>query len=191
MIKNLNSLFLGCAIKFIDLFLHRNFSEKGTLSLFLLDVKSVISKQHITELAETFLKGSENYLIDVKVSASNKIAVLIENDQHVAIQDCINLSRHIEHSLDREQEDFELEVSSPGIDQPFRHERQYLKYQGQEVEIKLRNGMKYKGLLSLPEKNVVSVEAVKSKTSKKTTIPTEPLRFSLNEILETKLVIKF
>jgi ribosome maturation factor RimP len=151
----------------------------------------VISKQHIIELAESFLEGSENYLIDVKVSASNKIAVLIENDQHVAIQDCINLSRHIEHSLDREQEDFELEVSSPGIDQPFRHERQYLKYTGQEVEVKLRNGMKYKGLLSLPEKNVISVEAVKSKTSKKTPIPTEPLRFSLNEILETRLVIKF
>ena len=91
----------------------------------------VISKQHITDLAESFLKDSENYLIDIKVSASNKISVLIENDQHVAIQDCINLSRHIEHSLDREQQDFELEVSSPGIDQPFRHERQDRKYSGQ------------------------------------------------------------
>lgn len=171
--------------------MHRNISERGTLSLFLLDVKSVIKKQRIQELAETFLKDSENYLIDVKVSTSNKISVLIENDQHVAIQDCINLSRHIEHSLDREQEDFELVVSSPGIDQPFRHERQYLKYNGQEVEIKLRNGMKYIGILSLPEKNVVSVDPVTSKTSKKTTIPNDSLRFNIHDILETKLVIKF
>ena len=151
----------------------------------------MISKQHIVSLAESFLSDSENYLIDVKVSASNKIAVLIENDQHVAIQDCINLSRHIEHSLDRELEDFELEVSSPGIDQPFRHERQYLKYNGQEVEVKLRNGMKYIGTLSLPEKNKISLQPSKTKASKKTNIPTEPMRFSLDDILETRLVIKF
>jgi len=151
----------------------------------------VITKQHITALAESFLKDSGNYLIDVKVSASNKIAVLIENDQHVAIQDCINLSRHIEHSLDREQEDFELEVSSPGIDQPFRHERQYLKYAGQEVEIKLRNGLKHKGILSLQAGNAISLMPSKSKTSKKINIPSEPVTFSLNDILETRLVIKF
>ena len=151
----------------------------------------VISKQHITDLAESFLKGSENYLIDVKVSASNKISVLIENDQHVAIQDCINLSRHIEHSLDREQEDFELEVSSPGIDQPFRHERQYLKYSGQTVEIKLRNGIKHKGTLSLSSGDSISLLPTKSTSSKKTNTPAEPVNFSLNDILETRLVIKF
>jgi len=151
----------------------------------------VISKQHITDLAESFLMDSENYLIDVKVSASNKISVLIENDQHVAIQDCINLSRHIEHSLDREQQDFELEVSSPGIDQPFRHERQYHKYAGQEVEIKLRNGLKHKGILSLQPENAISLMPSKSKSSKKTSIPAEPVHFSLNDILETRLVIKF
>ncbi len=151
----------------------------------------VISKQHITELAESFLKGSENYLIDVKVSASNKISVLIENDQHVAIQDCINLSRHIEHSLDREQEDFELEVSSPGIDQPFRHERQYHKYSGQTVEIKLRNGIKHKGTLSLSSGDSISLLPTKSTSSKKINTPAEPVNFSLNDILETRLVIKF
>jgi ribosome maturation factor RimP len=151
----------------------------------------VISKQHITDLAESFLKGSENYLIDVKVSASNKISVLIENDQHVAIQDCINLSRHIEHSLDREQEDFELEVSSPGIDQPFRHERQYRKYSGQTVEIKLRNGIKHKGTLSLSTGDSISLLPTKSTSSKKTNTPAEPVNFSLNDILETRLVIKF
>jgi ribosome maturation factor RimP len=151
----------------------------------------VISKQHITDLAESFLKGSENYLIDVKVSASNKISVLIENDQHVAIQDCINLSRHIEHSLDREKEDFELEVSSPGIDQPFRHERQYRKYSGQTVEIKLRNGIKHKGTLSLSSGDSISLLPTKSTSSKKINTPAEPVNFSLNDILETRLVIKF
>ena len=151
----------------------------------------MISKQHITDLADSFLKDSENYLIDVKVSASNKISVLIENDQHVAIQDCINLSRHIEHSLDREQEDFELEVSSPGIDQPFRHERQYRKYSGQTVEIKLRNGIKHKGTLSLSTGDSISLLPTKSTSSKKTNTPAEPVNFSLNDILETRLVIKF
>ena len=107
----------------------------------------MIRKEHIVELSEAFLKDSANYLIDVNVRSGNRISIFIENDEHVSIKDCIALSKHIESQLDREQQDFELEVSSPGIDSPFRHERQYLKYVGKEIEILMSNGEKFSGEL--------------------------------------------
>jgi len=152
----------------------------------------MIQKNHIVKLAETFLEGSQNYLIDVKVSSSNRISVLIENDQHVSIQDCIALSRHIEHSLDREQEDFELEVSSPGIDQPFRHLRQYIKYAGHPIELKLKDGRKVTGLLESADAKAVHIKPDIPKKSKKNPNPEEGLSpvYAQDDILETRLIIK-
>lgn len=164
------------------------------MSLFLFLNSRMIKKDQIIKLAEQFLKDSENYLIDVKVSSTNKIMVLIENDSHVSISDCIALSRHIEHSLDREQEDFELEVSSPGIDQPFRILRQYKKYMGQEVDVKLRDGMKHQGMLTDANESTISIIASKlkrNKNNKNQPSDVNPeMSFQLKDILETRLVIK-
>jgi ribosome maturation factor RimP len=154
----------------------------------------MVKKDQIIKLAEQFLADSENYLIDVKVSSTNKIMVLIENDNHVSISDCIALSRHIEHSLDREQEDFELEVSSPGIDQPFKSIRQFKKYIGQEVDIKLRDGLKHQGKLVTANESAISIIASKEKRNKN--IKNQPsgenpsMSFQMKDILETRLVIK-
>jgi ribosome maturation factor RimP len=152
----------------------------------------MITKAQIKELAERFLEGTPNYLIDVKVSSSNRISVLIENDEHVSIQDCIALSRHIEHSLDREQEDFELEVSSPGIDQPFRHLRQYAKYAGRQIELKLKDGRKVTGLLESADAKSVHIKPDIPKKSKKTPNPEEGIFpvYAQDDILETRLIIK-
>ena len=164
------------------------------MSLFLFLISRMIKKDQIIKLAEQFLAGSENYLIDVKVSSTNKIMVLIENDNHVSISDCIALSRQIEHSLDREQEDFELEVSSPGIDQPFRSIRQFMKYMSQDVEVKLRDGMKHKGKLTAANETQISIIAAKEKKSKNNkNQPSDvnpEMTFQMKDILETRLVIK-
>jgi ribosome maturation factor RimP len=156
----------------------------------------MISKERIVDLAQSFLEGSTNYLIDVRVSSTNKILVFIENDVNVSIQDCIQLSKHIEHSLDREMEDFELEVSSPGIDQPFRNMRQYKKYCGKEVDVLLKNGEKMKGLLSKVEETSIEIEPSSSKKSvKKATSENNKDKnknvFLLNDIKETRLHINF
>lgn len=181
-----------CHFNSLLYFCRRLKKEKGTASPFFVQDPVMISKSQIIQLAESFLSGSENYLIDVKVSPSNKIIVHIENDQHVSITDCIQLSRHIEHSLDREQEDFELEVSSPGIDQPFRHIRQYLKYLGKEVDVKLRSGIKIAGTLEAADAHRIQI--LEAPTSKKKTKITHPddLRhqIAMSDILETRLVIK-
>jgi ribosome maturation factor RimP len=152
----------------------------------------MIQRNQIIQLAESFLKGTENYLIDVKVSSTNRISVLIENDQHVSIQDCIALSRHIEHSLDREKEDFELEVSSPGIDQPFKHIRQYVKYAGQAVELKMKDGRKVTGILVSADEKSVHIQPDIPKKTKKNPNPELGISpvYALDEILETRLIIK-
>jgi ribosome maturation factor RimP len=155
----------------------------------------MISKERIVNLAQSFLEGSTNYLIDVKVSPTNKILVFIENDVNVSIQDCIQLSKHIEHNLDREAEDFELEVSSPGIDQPFKNVRQYHKYNGKEVDVLLKNGEKYKGFLKKVEDSKIELQisASKKSTKKNTTEKIESNKnvFLFNEIKETRLYINF
>lgn len=156
----------------------------------------MIQKKSIVALAEDFLEGSENYLIDVLVSTSNKIRVFIDNDDHVSIQDCIALSRHIESLLDREKEDFELEVSSPGIDQPFKHVRQYMKYIGKPVEILKLDGIKLSGVLDkMGNEELIILPAKQEKNHKKVKQTSqndnEPVSVLLREIKETRPVIIF
>ncbi len=156
----------------------------------------MINKNTLINLVEDYLKESDNYLIDVLISSSNKIRVFIENDEHVSIKDCIALSRHIESNLDREKEDFELEVSSPGIDQPFKSIRQYRKYIGKAVEILLNDGDKLKGeLADCDEVEVSFLSQINKKGNKnlKQTlhIDNKPTKISLNDIKETKLIIVF
>ena len=102
----------------------------------------MISTALIREIAENKLRENESFLVDVIISPTNKIRVTIDNFQGVSIQECVSVSRFIENQLDREAEDFELEVSSPGLDQPFKVLQQYQKYLGREVEIKFFEGKK-------------------------------------------------
>lgn len=156
----------------------------------------MIRKETIVQLVDEFIKDSANYLIDVQVSTSNKIRVYIENDEHVSIQDCIAISKHIESNLDREKEDFELEVSSPGIDQPFKKQRQYQKYQGKDVELLLNSGEKTQGKLLGLEDGVISIIPFQGKDKKKNkTIKiitdNQSISFPQDQVRETRLIIVF
>ena len=156
----------------------------------------MIRKETIVRLVDEFIKDSANYLIDVQVSTSNKIRVYIENDEHVSIQDCIAISKHIESNLDREKEDFELEVSSPGIDQPFKKQRQYQKYQGKDVELLLNSGEKTQGKLLGLEDGVISIIPLLGKDKKKNkTIKiitdNQSISFPQDQVRETRLIIVF
>lgn len=171
--------------------------KRGHRPFFLLFGPTVISKEHIAALAGAFLEGTGNYLIDVKVRPSNRIVVYIENDDtHVAIKDCIALSRYIEQQLDRNREDFELEVSSPGIDQPFRDLRQYRKYLGKAVEVKLLNGEVRNGVLDQAGADMIRLRPDPGKKKKKPTgASAEPttgiLELPMKEVKETRLKLIF
>jgi ribosome maturation factor RimP len=93
---------------------------------------------------ETLLKAAlaehpSLFLIELKVGADNSVRVILDGDQGVTLQDCMNVSRAIEHQLDREEEDFSLEVASAGVGAPLQSKRQYIKNIGRKLKVELTN----------------------------------------------------
>ena len=109
----------------------------------------MIQKQEIIDLVDQFLLStdSESFLIDVTVSRDNKIVVTLDNDEAIDIDECVALNQYIEGHLDRDKEDFELEVGSAGLTAPLRTLRQYAKFEGETMEVLLRDGHKLRGVL--------------------------------------------
>jgi ribosome maturation factor RimP len=154
----------------------------------------MIEKSIVEEIVNDFLKDSENYLVSIEVKPDSTIVVEIDNDQAVSLDDCIALSRFIESRLDRDKEDYELEVGSSGISQPFKLLRQYKKNRGKEVETLLKNGEKYTGILKEAGDNqfILTVEKkVKPEGAKRKITIEEDMHFIYNEIKYTKNIIRF
>jgi ribosome maturation factor RimP len=154
----------------------------------------MIEREKIVELVEDKLASSDNYLVDVIVKQGNLIVVEIDSDQAVGIDDCVELSRYLESQLNREEEDFELEVGSAGITSPFKIHRQYSKNVGNEVEVLLKSGVKLTGMLkSADEKGItLSVEKkVKPEGAKRKITMEEEQRYTYDEIKYTKYLIRF
>jgi ribosome maturation factor RimP len=112
----------------------------------------MIEKNHIEKLINEFINGTGIFLVAVKASSANRIIVLADTMKDITIDQCAAIHRHLEKSLDRETEDFELQVSSPGLDMPFAVIEQYHKNEGKKVEVTDNDGTKYSGVL----KNVTS-----------------------------------
>lgn len=154
----------------------------------------MIEKSVVKQLVEEKLASSENYLVDVIVRPDNSIVVEIDNDEAVDIDDCAELSRYIEEHLDRDVEDYELEVGSAGITSPFKVLRQYLKNVGNEVEALLRNGVKLTGTLKAADEEgiVLTVEKqVKPEGAKRKITVQEDLSYKYDEIKYTKYLLRF
>lgn len=119
----------------------------------------MIDKKTVKEIAEKWLEDKEYFLVDVEVSKDNCVVVEIDHADGVWIEDCADLSRFIEEHISREDEDYELEVGSAGLGQPFKVPQQYQNFIGQEVEVHNADGIKVKGLLKSVDGNefVVSV----------------------------------
>ena len=104
-------------------------------------------KEYIKGLVEEFIKGTGLFLVAVKVSSANRITILADKNEGITIDECVAIHRHIENNLDREKEDFELQVSSPGLDLPFGVIEQYYKNEGRRVEVTDNDGTKLTGTL--------------------------------------------
>ena len=107
----------------------------------------MIDRQKVVELAGEWLADKEYFLVDVIITKDDKITVEIDHAEGVWIEDCAELSRHIESGLSRDSEDYELEVGSAGLGQPFKVVQQYRNHIGLEVEVLGKDGKKYKGIL--------------------------------------------
>jgi ribosome maturation factor RimP len=155
----------------------------------------MITKQQIEQLAEEKLKGSSFFIVDVKVLPGNRIEVYVDGENGIGIKDCVELSRYIEKSLDREAEDFSLEVSSPGATTPLKIGRQYLKHIGRDLEVTLNNGEKIEGTLVETDGKEELVLETTSRENKpigkgKITV-TRTHKIRLPEIKESKIKLKF
>lgn len=148
----------------------------------------MIDKDAIQREVESVLEGTDKFVVEIKVKAGNRITILLDSDTDIAIDDCIAVTRHIESVYDRETEDYELTVSSAGIDQPIKMLRQYTKNIGREVEVTFTDGTVFSGNLIAADKDKISVYR-KTKVKKVETEETKEIL--LTEIKHTKEVISF
>jgi len=159
----------------------------------------VINAKKIQFLAEEFLEGTSAFLVDVKVASGNVIRISLENDDRTSITDCVALSRHIEGSFDREEEDFSLDVGSPGLDQPLKVLRQYLKIVGKQIAVNPIEGKKLEGELVSVEEDEGEFVGLVLKTREKKRIEgrkatewvDEEHQFQAGELEWTKVIISF
>ena len=107
----------------------------------------MIDKQQVIDLTNEWLADKEYFLVDVVISKDDKITVEIDHAEGVWIEDCAELSRHIENGLNGEADDYELEVGSAGLGQPFKVVQQYQNHIGLEVEVLTKDGKKLKGIM--------------------------------------------
>lgn len=154
----------------------------------------MIEKSVVRKLVDEWLDGKDYFLTDLTISPDDRIVVEIDHKEGVWIEDCVALSRYIEDRLDRDQEDFELEVGSAGIGQPFKVLRQYEIHQGESVEVLTTDGRKLTGTLSgvTPEQFTLTVqEKVRPEGKKRPILMDRDITFSYDEVKTTKYVIKF
>lgn len=153
----------------------------------------MINKEQITEIIEQFI-SEPIFLVDVAVRPGNIIVVEIDSDENIGIDDCVTLSRKIESQLDRETEDFELEVGSAGITSPFKVLRQYCKNIGKDVEVLTKDGRKIVGVLkSCNDEGFVLMvtKKVKPEGAKKKIEVQEEIPFAYDDVKYTKYQINF
>jgi len=154
----------------------------------------MIDVSKVRQLAEEWLAGREYFLVDAQVDADNRIVVEIDHKDGVWIDDCCDLSRHIEEGLDRDVEDFELEVGSAGISQPFKVVQQYVNAVGEEVELLCGDGRKLKGVMKGADEDGFVVE-LKEKQAvegrKRPQLVAVERRFGYGDVKWVKAVIRF
>jgi ribosome maturation factor RimP len=154
----------------------------------------MIDKERIRRLMAEKLVASADYLVDVQVKPGNMVVVEVDNDQGISIETCAELNRYIRANIPHEEEDYELEVGSPGLTAPFKVLRQYAKYIGREVECLLKTGEKRRGILKSADECgiVLAVEtSVKPAGARQKQTIVEEKTYEYDEIKYTKYVISF
>jgi ribosome maturation factor RimP len=147
----------------------------------------MVEKQTIQGYVKEFMKGTGLFLVTVKVSSSNRITVLADKNEGITIDECAAIHRHLEKSLDRDKEDFELQVSSPGLDMPFAVIEQYLKNENRRVEVIDNEGSKYIGKLKNVTDGGFEIETelkIKGKTKE-----LKDISFNFDQIKSTRAIL--
>ncbi|QAA81998.1 ribosome assembly cofactor RimP [Aequorivita sp. H23M31] len=152
-------------------------------------------REKVEELLENALEKNKSlFLIDLNISAENQIRVILDGDNGVTVEDCVEVSREIEHNLDREEFDFSLEVMSAGVSEPLTLPRQYIKNIGRSLKIKTKTGEKLEGeLIAANDENCTltwTEREPKPVGNGKVTVQKEAL-LPYKDIMEAKVMITF
>lgn len=146
----------------------------------------MIDKFKVLDIIKDTLDGSDKYLVNMKITPDNRIFVDIDGDEGINIDDCIVLSRAIENQLNREEEDFELNVSSAGADAPLKMPRQYRRHMGRDLSVETFDGTTYEGTLTLCDDTQFTIQ---TKGTKK--VAPQVLTFNYADVRAAKVVLKF
>ena len=154
----------------------------------------MIDKNVVKSLVDEWLEGKEYFLVDIQISSDDKIVVEIDHADGVWIEDCVELSKYIEDRLSRDEEDYELEVGSAGLGQPFKVPQQYVNFIGKEVEVLDKDGKKVKGVLKSVDGNdfIVAVNEKVQVEGKKRPVKMDVDHvYKMDEVKYTKYIISF
>ena len=151
----------------------------GLLSPILLPVK-MITDEKIIELVQQHIQGSDVFLVEAVVKPGNMIRVHVDRPEGISINECVLISRFLNGELDRDVEDYSLEVSSPGLSAPYLVKQQYEKNMGRNIEVRLEDGDRLEGKLEGVLENAIILK-VKGKEQE---VPFE-------EIVKAKTIISF
>jgi len=157
----------------------------------------MIDRKEIEHLVEERIQELDNglYVVEMTISSTNVIRIEIDKiNGGVTVADCVSVSRNVEHNLDREKADFELHVSSAGLDKPFRHINQYIKNVGRTINVKTKDGRTIEGEIVKveDEKIILSAEEMQLLEGKKKKEKVEVIyEIMLTEIKEANIVISF
>ena len=154
----------------------------------------MIDKKKLEQVVNEWLSKTDYFLVDLTVSADDRIVVVIDHAEGVWIEDCVSLSRFIEEHLSRDEEDYELEVGSAGIGQPFKVIKQYLNHVGCEVEVLTLQGTKMTGVLKEADEEhfvVTTNQKVKVEGAKRPKLVEVDVPLRYDEVKYTKYAIRF
>lgn len=154
----------------------------------------MIDKNIVKTLVDEWLQDKEYFLVDIQITPDDRIVVEIDHADGVWIEDCVELSRFIEERLSRDEEDYELEVGSAGLGQPFKVAQQYVNFIGKEVEVLDGEGRKVKGTLESVDGRdftVTGQEKVKVEGKKRPQLQDVDRTYNMDNVKYTKYLISF
>ena len=147
----------------------------------------MITQEKVVKTVNEVLAGSDKFLVEVILESGNRITVFFDSDSTVSISDCQKLSSSIEEKLDRDYEDYELTVSSSGMDRPIKLPRQYKKRIGKELDIVTNSGIKITGVLAKVNEDTLVLDHPVKNPKKEIKKPDSVIK--LDEIKTAKIII--
>jgi ribosome maturation factor RimP len=159
------------------------------LSPLFLQILFMIKQEQVIKLVEERFEGTDKFLVEVLIQPVNNITVYFDGDKSVSIADCQSLSRFIEERLDRDYSDYQLTVSSAGMDRPIKLLRQYRKRIGKELEVVSLEGEKMTGILVNAGEEAIELEHPVKNLKKDIKKPNSII--ALSKIKSAKIIITF